>query len=243
MRRFMTVVYAVTMLAALSASSFAFTTRGTNTVTAGTVLSSAGSVSVSIQLKNTLDNSTTGWIWWNPASVTVGSTQWLAANAYVVIHSTITDSTGGIQIYTDNRNASANPRYVGVTGTDPAGLVGYSASDATASSTTLSMCWRIVDQSTTTLTIRQTGDTLYSNELGSAYPCFLWMKDVGTSGFVNGEDYITMKESARGLQHAESTFGVGCASPDYLYFGANFTSAVTPRTYKTNRLIIEAYTD
>lgn len=240
MRSFKSVVVATAMLAALSASAFAFSSKSTNVVTAGTVLSTAGQVSVSIELKNTITNVTTGWIWWNASSVTVGSTQWLAASAYVVVHSTITDSTGGIQIYTDNRNASASPRYVGVG--DPAGLVGYSSTDATASSTTLSMCWRIVDNSTTTLTIRQTGDTLYANELGSAYPCFLWMMDVGTTGFANGADYMTMKDSARGIQHAEATFG-STSSPDYVYFGANFTSAVTPRTYKTNRLIIEAYTD
>jgi len=240
MRRIVPVLLAMVMLAGLKEYAFAtFGSVSKSTVTASVSFSGAGVVSVSIDLRN-LDNSTTGLMTWNTSSITPGSTLWQSATAYILLHSTITAATGGIQIYTDNKAGDASPAYTG-TG-NPAGLVAVEATTVAP----LSMCWRVVDVSTTALTIVQTGDTLYASEIGSGYPCFFWMKDAQTTGasaFVNGEDYVTIKESARGMHHAESTWATGVVSPDYIYIGANFASVVTPRTYKTSTLRIEAFTE
>ncbi len=229
------------LIAAASTSVFAaFQSISRSTVTAGVKFTLAGQVSMSIQLMN-LNGGTTTQIWWDPAQITIGQTQWRRADAYILLNSTITAATGGIQIYTDNKASDANPQYTG-TG-NPAGLVAQEDTSATP----LSMCWRITDVSTTTLTIRRGApgypDRLWAQELGDQYPCFLWMKDKNTPGFQNGEDYVTVKEAARGLHHSEGDWGTGVPSPDYIYIGADFTNALTPRTYKTSTLRLEAFTE
>lgn len=236
---------AAVIVAGTAQLSFAaFATVAKSTVTAAVSFSAAGTVAMSIELRNLNGNATTTQMWWNTAGISLGQTQWRRADAYIVLHTTMTSATGAVQIYTDNGNASASPRYSG-TG-NPAGLVGYDAANPMASSSTLSMCWRVADTVVNSTTIAQGApsfpDRLYSTELGNDYPCFIWMKDAGTSGFANGEDYVTVKDSVRGIQHGEATFGA-TPSPEYIYFGALFTNAVTPRLYKTSRLMIEAFTE
>jgi hypothetical protein len=221
------VMFAVVCVSATSVFAAAFASVSKSTVTASISFTGAGIVSVSIA---------GGPIQWS--SVTPGVTGWLAANSPITMTSQITNATGGIQIYTDNMAADANPKYpssiVGQTvpAANPAGLV-------TASSTTavLPMCWRLTDGTTTSIGIVQgTDNKLYSTQLGGqagSYPCFLWMMDkntfaipsANTAAFVNGMDYVTIKDAARGGQHAENTFAQ-FPSPDYIYFGANFSGAV-----------------
>jgi hypothetical protein len=239
---------AVTLAAMLSFSGYAgaFTSVGTDQYTATVTFTGAGEVSVSVELKDldtNADESNVNWGDTPSSEITLGVTTWKRAKVYAVLHSTMTDSTGGVQIYTDNENASASPQYTG--SGDPCGLV-----DSDDTTKTLPLCWRITDEPITALNIQQGAsgapDRLWENSLGDDYPCFVWMKDKGTTGFTNGEDYIILKEQDRGIQHAEDTWSTGCASPDYIYFGANFITAVTEsggRTYQTNRLFIEAFTD
>jgi hypothetical protein len=199
-----------------------------------------------VEIKNILDGSTTSWIYWNASSITLGSTSWRAADAYVVLYSTITNSNGGVQIYTDNKSNDASAVYTGAQ--NPVGLI--AVEDTTEPP--LPMCWRIVDSTTTTLTIKElivsTTGYLYSNELGSSYHCFLWMEDRNTSGFQYGADYVTAKSgrldnsgNSPCIQDAEGQWD-HALSPDYIYFGADFTNARSPRTYRTN-IRIETFTE
>jgi hypothetical protein len=199
-----------------------------------------GVVSMTAELRNRSNNNPATSITWS--GITIGQTDWKAADQYILLHATITASTGLIQIYTDNKASDANPKYTG--SGNPAGLVMVENS-----SKTLKMCWRVTDMSTNTLTIIQhpTQNYLYSQELGSGYRCFLWMKDKNTPNipsenttqFVNGEDYVTVWETTRGCQHAEGTWAF-MPSPNYIYIGAKFLGATTPATYKTNKLTLEA---
>ena len=224
-----------------------------STVTASVAFTDlVGQVSMSLEFMNlnsSIGDGTTTQMWWDTSAITLGVTQWRRADSYIVLHTTITSANGAVQVYTDNTHASAAPKYTGVgISTNAAGLVGLDplGLDLTASSKTLSMCWRVTDAVATSTTIAQGApgkpDRLYSTELGNAYPCFEWMKDAATMGFANGEDYVTVKDANRGIQHAESTWAYA-SSPDYLYFGALFTGAVTPRIYRTSRLMIEAFTE
>ncbi|MFC1500933.1 hypothetical protein ACFL58_00590 [Elusimicrobiota bacterium] len=230
------VLVVFTLLTAPSAHA-AFSSVAKSTFTAGVSFASAGEVSYSIAFENLVGGTTTQ-VYWTPGDITIGSTDWRRADSRVVLYSTITAATGGIQIYTDNSTPVASPQYTG--SNDPAGLVAVEDTSADP----LQMCWRIVDASTDTLTIDQNGSTLYSTELGVAYPCFLWMKDAsGPSAMTGGEEYVTMRESGGRLQHAEGTWADDAVSPDYIYFGAKFTNALTPRTYQTSTLRIEAFTE
>jgi hypothetical protein len=190
---------------------------------------------LSAVLKNTLDNETTTQITWS--NVALGTTKWKAANQYIELKMNYYHTGWGIQIFTDNKPTAANPRYTG-TG-NPVGLV--ASYDTT---TALPMCWRIVDASTTTCTIKQGAagypDRLWSAELGSNYPCFFWMMDKGTTGFADSDDYVTVWDN-RGIHHAEGPTWGGATSPNYIYLGADFTGGVAPSTYQTSRLMVELF--
>ncbi|MCX5782622.1 MAG: hypothetical protein NT145_08000 [Elusimicrobia bacterium] len=208
------------------------------TITASATFIDTGTVSISLQLMN-LAGGTTTQIWWNTSNINIGSTVWRRADSYIILTSTITAALGAIQIYTDNLAADASPKFVkAVSTSDPAGLV-----DTSSTTVALPMCWRITDTSTTTLTIAYSGGHLYSTELGSSFWCFLVMKDKGTTGtnaFTNGEDYVIVKDYAGGIQDSEGAWHP-VSSPDNIYIGADFTNATLPRTYKTSKLIIEAF--
>lgn len=195
--------------------------------------SSSGTLSA--VLKNTLDNATTTQITWS--NVALGTTKWKAANQYIELKMNYYHAGWGIQIYTDNKPTTANPRFTG--SGNPAGLV--ASYDTT---TALPMCWRIVDASTTTYTIKQGTDgypdRLWSAELGSKYPCFFWMMDRGTTGFADSDEYVTVWDN-RGIHHAEGPTWGGATSPNYIYLGADFTGGVAPSTYQTSRLMVELF--
>jgi hypothetical protein len=243
MRKLLSIVLALGVVAGLTVASFATFTSSVSksTFTAGITFTGQGVVQVNAQLNT---GSSIAW-----TGVSAGVTGWKAADTYIIMDSTITDATGGIQIYTDNKAGDVAHPYTGTA--NPAGLVGYQAGVPTASSTTLTMCWRLTDNTTNTLTIVQGGDNkLYSNEIGGQagqYPCFVWIKDfhtpaipsTNTTAFANGEDYVTVKDALRGGQHAEGTWN-SMPSPDYIYFGAYFKNAVTPRTYNAT-LRVEAF--
>ncbi len=252
MRKTVSLLVSLVLLAVVSTASYAaFTGISRSTYTAAIIFTAIGSVQASFEVRNVSDNAVvlTG-ISWDPATITLGgTTKWKASSQYIVMHSTITAASGGIQIYTDNKAADAGIyAYTGISTATAAGLVGYSTTTyvMAPSSTTLSMCWRVVDNSTTTLNIQRGTagypDRLWESTLGSGFPCFLWMMDRFTGGFSDGMDYITVKDGNRGIQYGEASWG-GSASPDYIYIGADFTTAVTPRTYRTNTLRVEAFTE
>ncbi len=175
----------------------------------------------------------------------------------MIINATMTQANSGIQMYTDNTASDANPKYTGVPSvTPPSGLIGTSTTTAV-----LPMCWRIVTISTTSLTIVQGGpsNNLFASELGgynggNGYPCFLYMLDKSSmtttaSGQAdNNGDYAEIWDQALGLQSAAGTGSSGFTGPTgqawaYVYFGANFASAISPNTYRTTTLRLEAFHD
>ncbi|MFC1500935.1 hypothetical protein ACFL58_00600 [Elusimicrobiota bacterium] len=201
---------------------------------------SSNTQTLDITLKNISDNNTTSQITWsNVENVLTSTNPWKAADQYVEMMLDYYKPGWGIQIYTDNLHASATPQYTG--SGDPAGLI-----DASSTTIRMPMCWRMVDVTTDTYNmVEGTDNKIYGTAFGgqdSIYPCFLWMKDRGTTGadiFVDGEDAVTVWDN-RGIQHAEGTWG-GAVSRNYIYLGAKFENAVTPRTYKTSMLIIELF--
>ncbi len=62
-----------------------------------------------------------------------------------------------------------------------------------------------------------------------------------TAAFVNGEDYVTIWNE-NGVHHAEGPLDYYASpSPNYVYIGARFTTATTPRTYRTSKLTVELF--
>lgn len=196
-------------------------------------------------IHNVLDNSATDYISWSPPALPC---DWKTAGQYIKIEVEPNLSQWGIQIYTDNAASDANPKYTGSTITaNCAGLI-----DTVLTSKRIPLCWRLTDNTTNSITIVQGSDNkLYSTELGgqsSNFPCFLWMKDIktpdipgeNTTRFIDSEDYVTVKEGMRGAHYSEGEWAA-LQSPDYIYIGAKFASALTPREYKTNKLTLEFF--
>ena len=190
-----------------------------------------------VSIHNRLDDSTTTYLSWT--TPTLPHSGWIAANQYIKIDCVPNVYGWGIQIYTDNKASNANPKYTG-TG-NPVGLI------SSTTTITLPLAWRCVNVTTNTLTVQRGApsypDRLWVSEIGNQYPCFIWMEDKNTTGFVNDNDYIIAWD-ARGIQQAESSWsGTGAISPNYIYLAADFTNALTPNVYTTNKLTVELFHD
>lgn len=196
-----------------------------------------------------------------------GITKWQVADQYFEIlinnlpMSSSATANGWIQIYTDNTNVSANPRYTGVIDVDnsPSGLV-----DESTTTVVLPMCWRINPREplpSNELVIYQ-NEGILTNTPGGGYKCYLWMQDLATVGFDpvtntyariwnHGTIAETDTENGRGVQYQEATFGGYASSlsdgrtpifPMYLYIGADFSSSIKVlknHSYSTDTLTIE----
>jgi hypothetical protein len=93
---------------------------------------------VGLALKNIDDNQPAegGLITWS--DVTAGETAWKIADQYIEISHNNLPQSWGIQLYTDNKNESADPKYTGTA--NPVGLVNI---DNTIMA--IPMAWRITD--------------------------------------------------------------------------------------------------
>lgn len=199
--------------------------------------------SYEVGLKNRSDDTDALSILWS--GIDVGVTEWKLADQYVELDLTLFDPDFGVQVYTDNLAADADPQYTG--SSDPAGLV----AEDRPSINPLPMAWHITGSTVSSLTVMrgvESGvcdgnsypDRLWTTENGPCYPAFLWMKDQNSDGFINGDDYVTVWETVRGIQHGESTWG-GAAFPNMLYIAADFSNAKTPRTYQVGKLVVELF--
>ena len=223
----------------------AFSSVSRTTSTAIAPLTGAGTVAMSVFLKNLSDNSTTTQVYWSGVSL---PTSFVRASAYAQVDSTVTAAGGAIQIYTDNTAADASPQftYAGSTSSvNPSGLV-----DTTTTTKALPLVWSVKDTTTTAPTA---ADPTNSGDANSFQ--WLFMKDrqtptnvsLGSTQFTDGEAFVTVKRvvdngnSGMHFGQADTEFGAA-ASPDFVYFEADFRNAVTPRTYKTSVLRLEAYT-
>jgi len=241
------------VVACFGVATAAFTTVKKSTVTAQILFAGPGSGTMTVALKKVSDGSAAAELSWT--GVTPGATAWKAADQYIEVTNTYNGTGWGIQIYTDNCAADADPRFyiVEPSSVNPAGLL---ATDNKKD--VLPLAWRIMGDTTTQayLGIREVSDPvvpdkhhLESTTGASGYYPWLWMKDAKTpsilsqytTAFVNGEDYVTVW-SENGVHHAEGPLDYYASpSPNYVYIGARFTTATTPRTYKTSKLTVELF--
>lgn len=196
-----------------------------------------------------------------------GVTKWQVADQYFEVMlndlpmSSSATANGWIQIYTDNTNASANPRYTGIIDAEnsPAGLV-----DESTTTVVLPMCWRVNPREplpSNELVIYQ-NEGILTNTPGGGYKCYLWMQDLATVGFdpvtnmyariwKHGTIAETDTANGRGVQYQENKFAGYSSSledgrtpmfPVYLYIGADFSSSLKVlknHSYSTDTLTIE----
>jgi hypothetical protein len=218
-----------------SSMGYAFTSQSVVTRSATAQLTGTGSVSMTVTVRRMSDNAAATDVAWTGVTLPTG---WKNADHYIQLDHSITSATGGIRIVTNNKGAGASPTYTG-SDTTAGGLV-----DNTDPSKILPVAWTIKDT-----VVGSTGPVSakpYETTDGAGTtPQFQWlyMTDVANTALAEGAAYRTAVNSV-GIHFGglDTEFGAA-ASPNYVYLESNFTSAVTPRTYSTNRLIVEAYTE
>ena len=219
----------------ISTGSHAFTSQGASTQTASATLIGDGVVSMNVAIRRMSDNVAAGNIPWTGVTLPSG---WRNADHYILLHSTITDATGGIRIVTNNKGDGADPAYTG-SNTTAGGLV-----DNTNHGSALQLAWTIKDG-----VVGSTGPVSakpYEVADGTGQVDqfqWLYMTDQVDTTLAQGAAYRTAVNTA-GIHFGGGNTEFGAAaSPNIVYLEADFNNALTPRTYSTNRLIVEAYTE
>jgi len=247
----------------------AFTSKGAApAITASATTGGSPTVQInSVAVKNISNNGTATALGWTNPTPGAG---FLVSDQYIQMVSNINQLNGGIEIYTDNTNAAANPKFTGSISSftaTPAGLIGASTG---LTDQKLPTAWRA---STFTLTNVAPVDPNATTATDPSGQHFLWFfhEDraqvaVPTSSaalFTDGDPFITvyaapgtpLKDSLgatttttasnSGLHFAQGPtqfggFNAGVVST-YIYTEADFTSALAGQSYSTNRIILEAF--
>ncbi|MFH1282928.1 MAG: hypothetical protein ABII27_04620 [bacterium] len=246
MKKLLFLVSLFAFVAALpSALLAAFTPILRSTNTASVVFNEAPSGTLSVVIRNRIGDAATTELSWS--DVTLGVTDWKAADQYLEVTNTYNRSGWGVQIFTNNTSAIANPQFTGdPADINPAGLLTVDNPNAGM----LPLAWRVVDDTTDALNITQNAtNNLTLDGFAADYYPFLWMKDRatlavgGSTAFLDGEDYITVWNQYGGIHHAEATFDYFQPADNtaFVYLAAKFQNASTPNTYKTNTLTMELF--
>jgi len=111
-KRLTLVAFVAVAIGAAARPSWAFQSVKITTVTAGTFVGGPRVADFSLAIRDTsnpfgANRSSVTWSGVNPLTTT-----WKMADQLFIINSTVTDSGGGIKIYTDNTAAAANPKFV-----------------------------------------------------------------------------------------------------------------------------------
>ena len=228
----MGVVLALVLTAPAAHAAFTSINRVAKTATA--TLVGTGSVAFDLVVRQASNNAAATDVTWTGVTLPTG---WKNADHYLQLNSTVTASNGGIRIVTDNKGTGASPAYTG-SNTTAGGLI-----DNTDPSKALPLAWTIKDGvagSTGPVSAKpfEVADGAGQNDQFQ----WLFMTDVVDTSLAPDAAYRTAVNSI-GIHFDGSNTGFGAAgSPNFVYLEANFSNAVTPRTYSTNKLTVEAFT-
>lgn len=268
--KYVKAVLTMAFAALLPSLASAFTSKQIVTSTAGVAFFGSGTVSISPELKlasdpiNSVKQSSITW-----SGVTVGTTGWKLSDDVINLGYLDTSSIGGVQIYTDNIASDAGAfAYTGsTTTTDCAGMI----EKENTSASPLSLAWSI-KTATATIEggTNLTGVGAADPNTGSTAAVFnnkyqwLFFKDQhtpslnGNPAFTPGEDYARVLDyrGAHAVQGpddpnhlsnsqggSQQFFPEPAKGTDYVYIESNFANAVTPATYATQTLRLEAFTN
>ena len=228
-KRIMLCMIAIVLCLAFSSHSYAGS--------ASVVIQGIDEGSVDIVIRNISNNEPAqdGLITWS--DITAGQSGWKVAGQYIEISHDDLPEFWGMQIYTNNKDELANPKYTGTA--DPAGLV-----DTVNTLFSVPMAWRIADS---VINPNTDANKPVQRPDGTGFTNYMWhfLKDKNTpdnlGAFVNGHEYITLWNQA-GIAWGEGDRG-GSPAKAYIYLAANFTMASVGAEYKTSALTIEAYND
>lgn len=201
-----------------------------------------GSASLFVNVKRVSDNTPQpdDQVRWN---VNVNQDGWKIADQYLEVSFANVPEFWGIQIYTDNKNLSANPKFTGEG--NPAGLV-----DVNRTTTALPLAWLVTDHVLTEAE-RNSADYLPVERSGAeGFTNYLWhyLVDKNTKddpktflneSFDNAKDYIALWNQL-GIAWNE---GGRAKKPGaaYIYLASKFSVTYAGASYRTSTLTFELY--
>jgi len=253
-----------------TASSWAFQSQQKQSVLAGSHVGGQKVARFTLKIRDTS----------NPFGVDQSSLTWTGVNAgdgwkigdrLIVLNSTVTDSNGGIQIYTENTASDASPQFVDLTPADTtnpdsaaAGLLeGLSGS----TNHVLPVAWsiksstKIVEGAVATTGIGATDPNNGSTTGANNKFQWLFVTDrYNTQGidfnqdgnvtspgdaapFADGDPFISMVRVG-GIHVQQNPASIESLSDGlnaYVYFEANFAQAAAQTDYQTTALRVEAF--
>jgi len=199
-------------------------------------------VSMSIQVRNQSNDAAATGMTWTGISIPVGgTTTWRRSAQYIELTSVLTNPAGGIQVYTDNKSASAPVPYTG-TGV-AAGLV-----DGGLTTKTLPTAWTIRDLANQAPNAVDPNVDSSTSNVNATFLGWKYHKDPGSSlasgnQLVPGEDYATAKDANLGIHFGSGPADYGpTSSPDYIFVEADFALGSVGRTY-SGLIVVEAFTE
>jgi hypothetical protein len=246
------------LVGAIGSLAFAESGPGEIRSTASVDLSGSGSTTWNIDIKNYATNGSTAAITWTGdvqgiAPLTAASPPgWVIAEQYIEVTEAPSAYPGWVmQLYTDNKDPAASPKYEGT----KEGV--YSLVGVTNSSASITMCWKVtgstepynptggVDPLDTPVWLQDRGD----GTDGFTDYSWKWLKDESQADFRDGSDfkYISITGNDGIYWHeADGNPGpspAGSPAPCYIYLSADFAPGVTTaQPYATNMLTIELLT-
>lgn len=269
MKRMLSILIAIALVFSTSGLSFAaFTSDSAIAKTATVSVTGTPRVDplypLSVAVKNVGTNGAATDVGWT----VTGAADWVPANQYLEVGGFATHPQWGIQIYTDNSNVTASPRYTG-TGS-PAGLVNVANAQST-----LPMCYRIAVYSSIrdgrfaniaptnnelkmqekyiatgpsagdTVILRVPGDYVNDSDFFAPWYWMMDKKDLDPKTAGNQTqyaDYPTFVDSGSWKLTPVDFFAIPERGAKYcVYLGAKFTGAAAGVTYTTNKLTVEMY--
>jgi hypothetical protein len=254
-RKYMTSLAAAGFVMAVAVPSHAvFTSKPPlSTLTASATTGGVATIAItSALIKNISNNATVGAIGW---SNTAAGFQ--VADQYVELKTNINTTSGGVQYYTDNTNATGVSKFTGSVSSftaTPAGLV-----DNTDETQKLPTAWRASSFTITGITASDPNNASDPNS-------FLWLfhedkaqvanPSINAAKFNDGDAFVTVYAapgtvlggqsvpSSGGIHFAQgpTQFG-GFHTTDTtdIYTEADFSTALALTTYSTTKLILEAF--
>jgi len=161
----------------------------------------------------------------------------------------LTVAGSGIQTYTDNTNATANPRYSvtpSSTTPSPAGLI----NTVTTTAPPVPTAWQIVGGTANPVAVDDPNNAALLGHTGYAWFYHEDKAQVAnnagiTASFVNEFPYIEMEVAGQPpqIQFAQGSFGNSTSNMNKVYLEANFQNALGGQTYQTSTLTVELFTN
>jgi hypothetical protein len=262
----------VLVAAAIGATtpSWAFTSVQKATVTAGTFVGGVKVARFTLSIHDAVNpfSAARSSVTWS--GVTAGD-GWKLADRLLVINSTVTDSNGGIQIYTENTAADASPKFAdptpAVTTNPDSAAAGLLEGTSGTTSNVLPLAWtiksstRVVEGGTDLTGVGATDPNNGATAGFNNKYQWLYVTDrynvngidfnqngnvtdpTDSAPFVDGAIYQSMvRLTGLHVQQDPTSIEVRPDGTDaFVYFQANFANALPQTAYQTTALRVEAF--